>query len=55
MKRLGYLIGLTMIWLLGIVILIGFIAKNGWAGAGFLAFLGVALFLIAYCSPDDSR
>lgn len=53
MKKVGYWIGMAMFGLLALVILIGFIVRNGWDGAVFLAFIGIAGLLVICCAENE--
>lgn len=51
MKKLSYWVGIAMLSLIGLVVLVGFLERNGWSGAAYIAYVAIALLLIARGAP----
>lgn len=51
MKKLAYWVGIAMLSVVGLVVLAGFIARTGWGGGAFLAYIAIALLLIHRGTP----
>ena len=46
MKRAGFWLGIAMLALVGLVIVVGMVAKHGWPLIAFLVFVGLAVWLV---------
>lgn len=55
MKRIAYWTGVGMLWIVGVLVIVGFIERNGLWGAFYLAWLGVAGFLVYRFAPDSEN